>query len=601
MKFSVLALDYDGTIALHGQLDPAVREAIAEVRARGIAVLLVTGRRLDELRKVAGSLHLVDAVVGENGAVLEYPATGYTTVLGEPPPPALLRVLREAGVEHEVGEVVVEASADDGPRILDAIRALELPLVLLYNRGRLMVLPQSVSKATGLRHALRVLRLSPHNAVAIGDGENDHQLLGVCELGVAVAWGSPALQDVADEVLPGKGPAAVADYLRRLADIRELPMPLKTRRRLLLGHGDDGQPFSLAVRGRGVLVAGDTKSGKSWVAGLLCEQLILAGYCLCVLDPEGDYVSLEALPGVTVFGGADPLPRPRDLVRALRHPDASVVIDLSQSSHDEKRDYMRSVLPALASLRQHTGLPHRVVVDEAHYFLHDADVLSLLDLDASGYTLVTYRASQIHPDILARTEAIVVTRESDPAEIRALVDLCARSGHARGDRWELQVGTLAVGEAVVLPMTSEAGGKARRLHLAPRLTPHVRHRAKYIDVPVPWGRAFVFSSRDGHPGERAHTLRAFVEALERTQREVIAGHARRHDFSRWLADVFGDYPLARDVERMEHGPASPDGDDLASTLSRTIRARYEFVDAAPPVNERPGPHAGRRTATADHR
>ena len=66
-------------------------------------------------------------------------------------------------------------------------------------------------------------------------------------------------------------------------------------------------------------MAGDSKSGKSWVAGLLCEQLILYGYSLFILDAEGDYTSLEALPGVTVFGGMDPLPRPRDLVRALRH------------------------------------------------------------------------------------------------------------------------------------------------------------------------------------------------------------------------------------------------------------------------------------------
>jgi hypothetical protein len=41
-----------------------------------------------------------------------------------------------------------------------------------------------------------------------------------------------------------------------------------------------------------VLVAGDAMSGKPWVTGLLCEQLILCGYCLCILDPEGDYTSL---------------------------------------------------------------------------------------------------------------------------------------------------------------------------------------------------------------------------------------------------------------------------------------------------------------------
>jgi hypothetical protein len=151
-----------------------------------------------------------------------------------------------------------------------------------------------------------------------------------------------------------------------------LPIPLRGRRRLLLGHMEDGREFSLAVRGRNVLVAGDAKSGKSWVAGLLAEQLILHGYCVCVLDPEGDYRSLEALPGVSVLGGEDPPPSPRDLVRALRYPDRSVVIDLSHQPQDQKIEFIRAALPALNELRRRTGLPHRIVVDEAHYFLHDA-------------------------------------------------------------------------------------------------------------------------------------------------------------------------------------------------------------------------------------
>ena len=46
MKFSALALDYDGTIARDGVFDPTVREAIGEARHRGIAVILVTGRHL---------------------------------------------------------------------------------------------------------------------------------------------------------------------------------------------------------------------------------------------------------------------------------------------------------------------------------------------------------------------------------------------------------------------------------------------------------------------------------------------------------------------------------------------------------------------------
>jgi hydroxymethylpyrimidine pyrophosphatase-like HAD family hydrolase len=70
MRFSVLALDYDGTIARNGALEPDVRQAIAEARARGIVVVIVTGRILSEFLQAAGDLQFVDAVVAENGAVL---------------------------------------------------------------------------------------------------------------------------------------------------------------------------------------------------------------------------------------------------------------------------------------------------------------------------------------------------------------------------------------------------------------------------------------------------------------------------------------------------------------------------------------------------
>ena len=70
MRLSVLALDYDGTIAHGDRLDPSVLDAIAAARTRGITVVLVTGRIPSELRRVSGGLHFVDAVVAENGGVV---------------------------------------------------------------------------------------------------------------------------------------------------------------------------------------------------------------------------------------------------------------------------------------------------------------------------------------------------------------------------------------------------------------------------------------------------------------------------------------------------------------------------------------------------
>ena len=70
-QIRAVALDYDGTLATDCGPTPAVLDAIAETRARGLRVVLVTGRILSELRAVfPDALDRFDAVVAENGAVI---------------------------------------------------------------------------------------------------------------------------------------------------------------------------------------------------------------------------------------------------------------------------------------------------------------------------------------------------------------------------------------------------------------------------------------------------------------------------------------------------------------------------------------------------
>jgi len=571
MTLRALALDFDGTIALDGRLDAEVAATLADLRARGVSVLLVTGRILDDLRCLLGSLRAFDAVVAEEGAVLAFPPSGSSRQLAPPVPAALLATLEARGLAFRAGQCLVECEAHVASRVIEQVRALELPLVLHFNRGRMMILPQAVSKATGLREALRSLRLSAHNALAIGDGENDHELLRACEVGVAVAWGSPVLREAADQVLAGAGPPAVAGFLRAHAWDEERLPTLSRRHRLLLGRQAGGDPVFLGLHGRNLLITGEPMSGKSWLAGLLAEQLVLQGYSLCVVDPEGDYAELGALPGVHVLGGGDPPPSARDLERLFAYPDTSVVIDLSCEPNEAKTAYVRWLMVQLGDLRRRGGYPHHVLLDEAHYFLSGAPGGVAADLARGGYLLVSYQASRLDPATLAACEALFVTRASDEREAGFLRELCGRGEEAAG--WNRLLGRLELDEAVLLPGAEEAGASPLRFRLAPRLTHHVRHEHKYLDAPLaePQGFRFVRGAR-----RVARTLREFIEVLDCAPSAELDEHLRRGDFSRWVSGVFRDRALADRLAELEELHRLGRLADVNGALIHAIEERYRL-------------------------
>src|SRR5262245_44861463 len=98
MRYHVLATDYDGTLARHGRVDAATLGSLEELRRSGRKLLLVTGRRLEDLRSVFSRIDLFEAVVAENGAVLHHPTTKETRLLGEAPPARFVQRLRQRGV-----------------------------------------------------------------------------------------------------------------------------------------------------------------------------------------------------------------------------------------------------------------------------------------------------------------------------------------------------------------------------------------------------------------------------------------------------------------------------------------------------------------------
>ena len=574
VNLRVLAVDFDGTIAFGDTLHPDAAEAIRAARAAGVIVILATGRILSDLDALLPRSSPFDVIVAENGAVLRLPGQPTAVLLGRSPDPRFLAGLTHRGIRHRSGDCVVEAEAAAAPGVLDAIREHNLPLGITFNRGRLMALPLGVTKGSGLSEALWRLRASGHNALAIGDGENDHPLFDACEFGAAVEWGSATLKQTAEAVIPGRDPGAVASYIRSLLTKRRLPQAHRARRWIRLGTRADGQPMDIGVRGRNFLIGGDPMSGKSWINGLLCEQLILQRYSLCILDPEGDYRCLEALPGVIVHQLVSGDVTLSTLERVLTRPDLSLVVDMSGAAPADKPALARRVLELTNRLRRETGLPHRVVVDEAHYFFGRLDDPALFDRELGGYSLVSYRISDLSAQVLEAAEAVFVTRVADQRQAMALRDLCSPAANAAD--WQRTLANLAIDEALLLPGATESPDRLEPFKIGPRITSHVRHRQKYCEVPVWPGHEFVVT-RDGQPtGQRAFSLTDLLSLLPRVPDGDLRGHLVRGDLHRWVERVFGDGELGAAIRGFE----SLDVTAARASIISAVADRY-LVQGAP--------------------
>ncbi|HXY34304.1 MAG TPA: hypothetical protein VEI07_08760, partial [Planctomycetaceae bacterium] len=72
------------------------------------------------------------------------------------------------------------------------------------------------------------------------------------------------------------------------------------------------------------------------------------------------------------------------------------------------------------------------------------------------------------------------------------------------------------------------------------------------------------------------TLRELAERVKRSGSHVVEGHFRRHDFSRWIADQFGDSELANTVRALEseYG-TNAIGEKARDELAAVIDQRYE--------------------------
>jgi hydroxymethylpyrimidine pyrophosphatase-like HAD family hydrolase len=544
--FRAVATDYDGTLA-DGRVRPDTLAALAEARARQIRVIVVTGRILAELRAVfPDPWDHVDAIVAENGAVLATRAG--VRLLAVPVDPAVGAGLAARGVAHRSGQVLVACAAADEPAVSEVIRELGLDCRLVRNRGELMILPAGVTKGAGLIEALDDMGLSRHNAIGVGDAENDYSLLDACEVGVAVANSVDAIRAHADVVLSAPDGQGVAELLRGpLLAGRGYVHP--RRWQLVLGTDDLGQRVLLPASQLNIAICGGTGAGKSYLAGLILEQLVQLGYSLIVFDPEGDHRGLGKLHGVFVTGGREGhLADPADVVRLLRNGYSSVVVDVSHLDDHGQAGYAARLAGEIEAHRVATGLPQMVAMDEAHGPVgRSGAARSMFNPAAKGYLLITWKPGELSADALASLDAVLALGSS--CLDSTLVDLTAAvAGMPRAEIAGLLDGP--PGRAVLAWRQHPRQPVA--FTIGARVTSHLRHEHKYDQAGVEPAHRFRFRTEPSTPtGAIAANLADLEAELGACDEGVLRHHCPGHDFSRWVADVFHEGPLAAGLAAAE--------------------------------------------------
>jgi hypothetical protein len=558
-----------------------------------MSIIILTSQPLENLSAEGLYAELCEAIVAEGGAVVYFPRRDTVALPFGRLSPRVLQSLDTAGIPLQRGESTVSTQLPHSGAILKVLQETGSSATMEYNRGNMMVLPPGATKGTGLRYALRELGYSPRNVIACGDAENDQSLFKAAELAVAVSNALPHIQAQANVVLSRANGAGINTLVTNILAGRVPYHRQRLDRRLLLGHDSAGSsvwldPFSLVNSNLGIF--GGSGSGKSWLAGLLAEELLKQEYQVCIIDPEGDYRALGASPQSLLLGGPDTrLSVVADVVNFLECSDVSLVLDLSVYEVTERIAYLRDLMRALQGLRARRGKPHWFLIDEVQGFCPNeqsqlSDLL-LNSLQEGGFGLVSYRPSQVAPEILQALDCWLLTRLSLPEELATLTHSLPRQSGSR--EMISQLPRLPVGQAYLYVDEGDRIAsrdqntphqlRAIRFTVGERTVPHVRHLRKYLRAPLPKPKMFYFCDPHGHCLDTAAAnMWEFRKALSEVPVETIRYHLQRGDFERWLKDVLHDDELARRIRKVRSRTLQKDS--LRQALLEVVIDRYDELD-----------------------
>ncbi len=220
-KPKAIAVDIDGTLTNKKRAINC--RAVEALRKLKIPVVLATGNISCFARAVAKMIGVSDIVICENGGVVRFSYDGDDIVLGDKQKCLrALEILKERfdvellDVEYRKSEVCLRRNFP----IEEARKILPKDVRIVDTGFAYHIIDANVSKGRALKFIADKLGLDVKDFVAIGDSENDIEMLEVAGFGVAVANADLKLKEVADLVTSKPNGDGVVEALEFLGLIR---------------------------------------------------------------------------------------------------------------------------------------------------------------------------------------------------------------------------------------------------------------------------------------------------------------------------------------------------------------------------------------------
>lgn len=239
MDIKLIALDMDGTLLNEEkEISAANRQAIKDAEAKGIHVVISTGRSMATLRDLAKSLSLSSYLVTVNGSEIwdEHGELVERNIVHND----LMTWMYDLSKTHNTGYWATSTERvffDEMPEDLSTYQWLKFGYEIKDDEVRELILSElrsrdafeitnssptnievnaiGINKAKGIEKVCSLLGITMENVMACGDSMNDIAMIKEAGLGIAMGNAQDIVKEAADWVTASNDEDGVAEAIKK--------------------------------------------------------------------------------------------------------------------------------------------------------------------------------------------------------------------------------------------------------------------------------------------------------------------------------------------------------------------------------------------------